>query len=108
MYQSTTGISCFMIEDTPGLTITEYVPPAPIQFEGGDVLGVYQASGFIYSRRLSMIHVDVPSGFGHVNYLYVGGTDEEVFDTMASGVSASSDFPLVAVNTSKHHSWWAL
>ena len=107
MYQSTTDSSCFMIEDTPGLTITEYVPPAPIPFEGGDVLGVYQA-GNDRNRRLSMIHVDVPTGFGHVNYLYVGGTDEEVFNTTASGVSASSDFPLVAVNTSKNHSWWAL
>ena len=104
MYQSTTGSSCFMIEDTPGLTIAEYVPPAPIPFQPGYVLGVYQPG----NSRLSMIHVDVPAGFGHVNYLHVRGTDEEVLDTMANGVSASSDFPLVAVNTSKNLFWWAL
>ena len=97
VYESSTDSSGFMAADTPGLTIAEYVPPAPVPFESGYVLGLYQP-GNGGNTRLSVIHAVVQ---GRVNFVR-GAMDVEVFDTMASGVSASSDFPLVAVNTSKN------
>ena len=96
VYQSSTDSSRFTTADDSGLTIAEYVPPAPIPFQAGDVLGVYQPDSD--DRRLSVIHVSVPSGFGRVNY--VGETDVVEFST--AEVSAFNDFPLVAVNTSKN------
>ena len=99
VYDSSTESDRFMTADASSLTIAEYAPPAPVPFESGDVLGVYQP-GDSGNTRLSVIHASVPSGFGHVNF--VRGTDVAVFDTMASGVTAGNDFPLVAVNTSKN------
>jgi len=88
-----------MATDNSALTIAEYVPPAPIPFQAGDELGVYQPD--IDDRRLSVTHVRVPSGFGRVNY--VGRTDMVEFST--GELSAFNDFPLVAVNTSKNHNY---
>ena len=88
-----------MTADNSRLTIAEYMPPAPISFQTGDVLGVYQP-GNSGNTRLSVIHVSVPSELGHINF--VRETDVAVFDTTASEVSAFSDFPLVAVNASKN------
>lgn len=99
VYDSSTGSSGFMTADGSTLTIAEYVPPAPVQFGAGDVLGVYQP-GNSTTTRLSVIHANVPSGFGNVNFVG-GAADMEVFDTTASG--ESNDFPLVAVNTGKYH-----
>jgi len=98
-YESSTDSSRFMTTDNYGITITEYVPPAPIPFQAGDVLGVYQPD--IDDRRLSVIHVSVPSGFGRVNY--VGRTNMVEFST--GELSAFNDFPLVAVNTSKNQNY---
>ena len=91
--------SRFMTADSSGLTIAEYMQRPPISFQAGDVLGVYQP-GNDRNSRLSVIHVSVPTGFGHVNF--VRKTDVAVFDTTASEVSASNNFPLVAVNASKN------
>ena len=99
VYESIPDSSRFTTADNSGLTIAEYVPPAPIPFQAGDILGVYQP-GNSGNSRLSVIHVSVPSGFGYVNF--VRGTSVAVFDTTASGVTAFNDFPLVAVNTSKN------
>ena len=52
--------------------------------------------------RLSLVHVSVPTGFGHDNY-YIRQTAmslEEVV-TSAQGVGVGNDIPLVAVNTSE-------
>ena len=99
MYQSSTDSSRFMTADS---SIAEYVPPAPIPFEPGYVLGVYQP-GDSRNSRLSVIHVSVPTNFSHVNFNVRGAADVTVLDTTASGVFAANDFPLVAVNTSKIH-----
>jgi len=99
VYEPSTDSSRFMTADNFGLTIAEYVPPAPIPFQAGDVLGVYQPDSD--DRRLSVTHVRVPSGFGCVNY--VGETDVVEFST--GNLSAFNDFPLVAVNTSKKRSF---
>jgi len=99
VYESSTDSSRFMATDNSALTIAEYVPPAPIPFQAGDELGVYQPD--IDDRRLSVTHVRVPSGFGRVNY--VGRTDMVEFST--GELSAFNDFPLVAVNTSKNHNY---
>ena len=98
-YESSTDSSRFLTADNSGLTIAECVPPAPIPFQAGDVLGVYQPDSD--DRRLSVIHVSVPSGFGRVNY--VGGTDVVEFST--GELSAFNDFPLVVVNTSKNQNY---
>ena len=82
--------------DNSGLNIAEYVPPAPIPFQAGDVLGVYQPGND--DRRLSVIHISVPNNFGHANF--IGQTDGAEFNT--NGLSAFNDFPLVAVDTSKN------
>ena len=96
VYESSTDSSRFMTADNSGLTITEYVPPAPVPFEPGYVLGLYQPrSG---SRRLSVTHVSVPDNFGHVNF--VGGTN--VAEVNTRQLSVFNDFPLVTVNTSKN------
>ena len=95
VYESSTDGSRFMTTvtaDNSGLNIAEYVPPAPIPFQAGDVLGVYQ------TRRQSVIHVSVPNNFGHANF--IGQTDVEEFNT--NGLSAFYDFPLLAVDTSKN------
>ena len=98
VYESIPDSSRFTTADNSGLTIAEYVPPAPIPFQTGDVLGVYQPD--IDDRRLSVVHMSVPPGFGYANF--IRGTSVAVFDTTASGVTAFNDFPLVAVNTSKN------
>jgi len=95
-YESSTDSSRFMTADNSGLTIAEYVPLAPIPFQAGDVLGVYQPDSD--DRRLSVIHVSVPADFGHANF--IGQTDVEEFSTV--GLYAYNDFPLVAMDTSKN------
>ena len=90
VYQSISSGS--RLTTTAQTTIAEYVPPAPIPFQAGDVLGVYQ------TRRQSVIHVSVPNNFGHANF--IGQTDRAEFNT--NGLSAFNDFPLVAVDTSKN------
>ena len=101
VYESNTDSCRFMTLDNSGLTIAEYVPPDPVPFQVGDVLGLYQPDSD--SRRLSVTHVSVPGNFGHVNF--VGQTDEADIDT--EELSALNDFPVVTVNTSKNHFWWA-
>jgi len=92
VYESTNDRSRFTTAGNSGLNIAEYVPPAPIPFQAGDVLGVYQP------RRQSVIHVGVPNNFGHANF--IGQTDGAELNT--NGLSAFNDFPLVAVDTSKN------
>ena len=55
VYESIPDSSRFTTADNSGLTIAEYVPPAPIPFQTGDVLGVYQPD--IDDRRLSVVHM---------------------------------------------------
>ena len=102
VYDSSTESDRFMTADDSTLTIAEYVPPAPVPFQSGYVLGVYQP-GDSTTTRLSVTHAEFPSGFGYVNFVR-GGANSAVFDT----VSAGNEFPLVAVNTSKNCFWWAL
>ena len=96
VYESNTDNSRFTTADNSGLTIAEYVPLAPIPFQAGDVLGVYQPDS--NDNRLSVIHVSVPADFGRVNFL--GLTDVVEFNTR--GLPTFNDFPLVAVDTSKN------
>ena len=98
VYEPSTDSSRFMTEANSRLTIAEYVPPSPISFQAGDILGVYQPGDRRGDRRLSVIHVNVPDDFGHVHF--VGDTDVAEFNT--EELSAFNDFPLVAVNTSKN------
>ena len=97
VYESTNDRSRFTTAGNSGLNIAEYVPPAPIPFQAGDVLGVYQP-GDRGDRRQSVIHVRVPDDFGHVNF--VGENDVAELNT--GELFAFNDFPLVAVNTSKN------
>ena len=95
VYESSSDDGEFTASEQPGITIGEYLPHDPVPFRSGDILGVYQP----VDSRLSLMHVNVPRGFGHDNY-YIKRTEmslEEI--TSAQGVG--NDIPLVAVNTSE-------
>ena len=97
VYESSTDSGGFTTANDSRCTIAEDVPPAPIPFQAGDVLGVYQP-GNSENSRLSVIHVDVPDDFGHVNFV----EDTDVAELNTQELSAFNDLPLVAVNTSKN------
>ena len=101
VYESSSDGGEFTTSEESGITIEEYLLHDPVPFRSGDVLGVYQP-GDDSDSRLSLMHVNVPNGFGHDNY-YIRQTEmslEEV-TTSAQGVGVGNDIPLVAVNTSE-------
>ena len=97
VYESSSDGGEFTASEEPGITIGEYLPHDPVPFHNGDVLGVYQP----VDSRLSLMHVNVPSGFGHDNYIRWTEMSLAVFTTSAQGVGVGNDIPLVAVNTSE-------
>ena len=85
-------------------TVEEYTPNNPVPFEAGYILGVYQPQQS--RRRLSVVHVDVPRGYGYDNYHRDGDMmmSLEEFDTDGPPmVKVGNIYPLVAVNTSEYH-----
>ena len=101
VYDSSSDGERFTASEESGITNEEYLPHDPVPFRSGDVLGVYQP-GDDSDSRLSLVYVNVPTGFGHDNY-YIRWTEmslEEV-TTSAQGVGVGNDIPLVAVNTSE-------
>ena len=96
VYESSSDRRNFMMSDVSGITPVEYLPNDPVSFHSGYILGVYQPGGDSNSR-LSLIHVEVPTGLGRANY--VRRTSLAVFNT--SGAFVRNDEPLVAVNTSE-------
>ena len=82
-------------------TVEEYIPPDPVPFEAGDIFGVYQPQE--PRRRLSVVHVDVPPGYGYTNY-YITNVmmSLEEFDTDGRGSTVGNNYPLVAVETSEY------
>ena len=95
VYESSSDGGRFTASEDSGITIEEYLPHNPVPFHSGDVLGVYQP----VDSRLSLMHVRVPTGFGHDNYVRQTAMPLVVFTT--SGVFVGNDIPLVAVNTSE-------
>ena len=85
--------------------VEEYTPGTPVPFEAGYIFGLYQPQES--RRRLRMVYVDVPPGYGYDNYFrsYVMMSLEE-FDT--DGSLAANNYPLVAVNTSEYQKTLAL
>ena len=75
-------------------TVEEYTPNNSVPFEAGYILGMYQSEP-AGSRRLSVVHVAVPDGYGYDNYPRM--MSQEVFST-----AGSNNYPLVAVNTSEY------
>ena len=77
----------------------EYIPNNPVPFEAGYIFGVYQPQQL--RRRLSVVHVDVPPGYGYDNY-HIDGVmmSLEVFNT--GGSTTANNYPLVAMNTSEY------
>ena len=100
VYESSSDGARFTASEESGITIEEYVPHDPVPFRSGDVLGVYQP-GDDSDSRLSLLHVSVPPGFGHDNYVRRTEMSLVVFTTSAQGVFVGNDIPLVAVNTSE-------
>ena len=98
VYESSSDSGTFTASEVPGITIGEYLQHDPVPFHSGDVLGVYQP-GNDSDSRLSLMHVNVPPGFGHDNYIRQTEMSLAVFTT--SGVRVGNDIPLVAVNTSE-------
>ena len=79
-------------------TVEEYIPDNPVPFETGYIFGVYQRKES--RKRLSVVHVEVPSGYGYDNYHRNGVMSLEDFKT--SDATAANNYPLVAVNTSEY------
>ena len=100
VYESSSDGARFTASEESGITIEEYLPLDPVPFRSGDVLGVYQP-GDDSDSRLSLMHVNVPSGFGHDNYIRRTAMSLVEFTTSAQGVLVRNDIPLVAVNTSE-------
>ena len=100
VYESSSDGARFTASEESGITIEEYLPLDPVPFRSGDVLGVYQP-GDDSDSRLSLMHVNVPSGFGHDNYIRQTAMSLVEFTTSAQGVLVRNDIPLVAVNTSE-------
>ena len=97
MYESSSDSGKFTASEEPGITIEEYVPHDLVPFRSGDVLGVYQP----VDSRLSLMHVSVPTDFGHDNYIMWTEMSMREFTTSAQGVFVGNDVPLVAVKTSE-------
>ena len=100
VYESSSDGGRFTASEESEITIGEYVPYDQVPFYSGDVLGVYQP-GNDSDSRLSLMHVNVQTGFGHDNYIRQTEMSLVVFTTSAQGVIAGNDIPLVAVNTSE-------
>ena len=100
VYESSSDGGEFTASEESGITIGEYLPHDPVPFHSGDVLGVYQP-GDDSDSGLSLMHVNVPSGFGHDNYIRWTKMSLEELSTSAQGVRVGNDIPLVAVNTSE-------
>ena len=83
-----------------GRSIGEYLPHDPVPFYSGYILGLYHPGGY-FDSRLSVVHVQVSTGFGRDNYVRWTGTSLSVFNTSAPGVYVGNYNPLVAVNTSE-------
>ena len=97
VYESRSDGGKFTASEESGITIGEYLPHDQVPFRSGDVLGVYQPVYY----RLSLMHVSVPTGFGHDNYVRRTEMSMREFTTSAQGVFVGNDVPLVAVNTSE-------
>ena len=80
-------------------TVEEYIPNDPVPFEAGYILGVYQPQQS--HRRLSVVHVDVPDGYGYENrHRDSMMMSKNVFNI--GGSEVGNNYPLVAVNTSEY------
>ena len=88
------------LSDQSDVTVEKYIPNDPVPFEDGYILGVYQPEP-AGSRRLSVVHVDVPSGYGYENrHRDSMMMSKNVFNVGGSRVG--NNYPLVAVNTSEY------
>ena len=79
-------------------TVEEYIPNDPVPFEAGYIFGMYQPQQS--RRRLSVVYVDVPEGYGYDNYIGYNVMSLEEFNT--DGSTTGNNYPLVAVNTSEY------
>ena len=98
VYESSSDSGNFTMSDVSGITTGEYLPHDPVPFRANYILGVYQP-GSGSNSRLSLIHVNVPSGLGRENYVRQNETSLSVFNI--SGAVVGNDDPLVAVNTNE-------
>ena len=80
-------------------TVEEYIPNDPVPFEAGYIFGVYQPQQS--RRRLSVVHVDVPHGYGYDNY-HKDGDMMSLGEFNTSRLPAANNYPLVAVDTSEY------
>ena len=84
------GQNCFTVE--------EYIPNDPVPFEAGYIIGIYQPENG--QRRLSVVHVDVPGGYGYDNYHKDNRMSQEEYSI--SALNTANNYPLVAVETSEY------
>ena len=75
--------------------IYEFVPSSRLQFQQGDILGVFNPN----KPRLGIYYVE---GIGPANYhTGTGGSPSNSPFTINSDTDSQSDLPLIAVETSK-------
>ena len=79
-------------------TVEEYIPNDPVPFEAGYIFGVYQPPD--QHRRLSVVHVAVPDGYGYDNYQRAS-VMMSLEEFNIGGSTLGNNYPLVAVNTSE-------
>ena len=75
--------------------VGEYIPDDPVPFEAGYIFRVDQPQE--PCRRLSVVYVEVPPGYGYCNYHRE--SDSPSFNTISG---CANDYPPIAVNTSKN------
>ena len=77
-------------------TVEEYIPDDPVPFEAGYIFGVYQSEESC--RRLSVVYVDVPPGYGYDNCYRPASSPT----FSKRGSTEENNYPLVSVNTSEY------
>ena len=82
------------MSDQSEFTVEEYMPDTPVPFEAGDIFGVDRPEESC--RRLSVVYVDVPPGYGYDNYY--GECNSDQFNKTTD----ENNYPLVSVNTSEY------
>ena len=76
--------------------VEEYTPGTPVPFEADYIFGLYQPQES--RRRLCVVYVDVPPGYGYDNYHRASSSPT----FSKRGSTEENNYPLVSVNTSEY------
>ena len=96
---TTPGNATPLLQDVAA-TVYEYSPEHPLEFQAGDILGVFQPRGPLSHLRVYYEENNGPTSFDVV----VDDTEPllDIFTLTQSGVRTSSDLPLITVEIGKY------